>query len=66
MTTTATWHASLDCECPICHEDVDLMEYTDFWDGRTIQIAEHDTPATTDMEVTCPNCGEDFKVTCEW
>ena len=66
MATKATWHVSLDCECPKCGEDVDLLSYADFFDGRTIQIAEHNTPATKDMEVVCPKCGHEFTVDCEW
>lgn len=63
----ATWRASLDCECPACHEDVDLMEAPDFWEGRKgLEIAEHNTPRSTNIGVTCPECGHDFTVNCEW
>jgi predicted RNA-binding Zn-ribbon protein involved in translation (DUF1610 family) len=67
MATTATWHASLDCDCPKCGEYVDLLKYPDFWDGRSmLEVAEHGTPATKDMEVVCPECGAEFTVDCEW
>jgi len=62
----ATWHASLNCDCPGCGEYVDLMSYSDFWDGRSLQIAEHDTDRSRDVEVVCPECGHEFKVDCEW
>jgi len=29
----------LDCECPSCKEDVDLLRYPDFWSGRGDMIA---------------------------
>jgi hypothetical protein len=66
MAVEATWHASLDCECPGCNEDVDLLDDPDFWDGRNIEIAEHGTLGTTDMEVVCPLCGHVFAVDCQW
>ena len=62
----ATWSASLDCECPHCKEDVDLLDYDGFWEGRKIQIAESRTKGTTDMEVVCPNCAKEFLVDCAW
>lgn len=66
MAITATRHASLDCECPGCNEYVNLLEYADFWDGRHIEVAEHGTPATTGMEVVCPECRHEFTVDCAW
>ena len=65
--TSATWSVSLDCECPHCKEDVDLLAYTDFWDAhRGLEIPEHGTDRSRGMEVTCPECGEDFEVNCEY
>jgi len=67
VSVKATWSASLDCECPNCKRGVDLMELPTFWESHVgIEIAEHDTPNTTDMEAECPKCGHEFTVTCEW
>lgn len=45
VATRATWDISLDCECPGCKEYVDLLDFADFWDGRSIEPIEHDTPS---------------------
>ena len=59
----AVWSALLDCECPACKEDVDLMEYADFWEGRSdLQIAQE----VEGLEVVCPKCGHEFKVDTVW
>ena len=59
----ATWNASLDCECPNCKEDVDLMEEVDFWDGRgDLEIAQ----SVEGLQVICPKCGHEFEVDCVW
>lgn len=55
---TACWSISLDVECPGCHEDVDLLEYVDFWDHRHLEAGE----AKEDVEVVCPKCGHEFAV----
>lgn len=60
--TKASWSVTLDTECPSCSEDVDLLEYSDFWDHAEFDIAEHGTERTKGVEVTCPECGDDFKV----
>ena len=62
----ATWSISLDCECPGCKEQVNLLDYTDFWDGRHLEVPEHDTDRSTDVEVVCPECGHEFEVDCEY
>jgi len=64
--TLATWHVSLNCECPKCAKYVDLLEYADFWDGRTLELAEHGTDTSRGVEVVCPNCGHEFEVDCEY
>ncbi len=64
---TATWSIELHCECPKCEEYVDLLEYPDFWDGRgDMAIGEHHTDQTRNMDVSCPKCGCEFKVDCEY
>jgi Zn finger protein HypA/HybF involved in hydrogenase expression len=63
----ATWVVELNCDCPKCGEEyVDLLEQPDFWDGRSLDIAEHDTDRSNDLEVVCPKCGAEFLVDCEW
>lgn len=64
--TFATWSVSLDCECPACKEDVDLLDYADFWDGRRLDIPEHGTERSKNVEVVCPKCGHDFTVELEY
>jgi hypothetical protein len=58
----ATWNISLDCECPGCKNDVDLLDYADFWDGRYLNPCEHDTDRSRGVEVVCPMCGHEFEV----
>lgn len=62
----ATWSVSLDCECPGCEDQVNLLDYPDFWDGRSLVIPEHHTKRSSDVEVVCPECGHEFYVDCEY
>lgn len=64
--TIAQWFVQLDCYCPYCKKYVDLLEYPDFWDGRDLDIPEHDTENSNNLEVGCPECGAEFDVKCEW
>jgi endogenous inhibitor of DNA gyrase (YacG/DUF329 family) len=57
---------SLLSECPKCKQDVDLLDYAEFWDGRDIDIPEHGTERSDNLEVVCPECGHEFAVSCEW
>lgn len=57
----AVWSLSLDCQCPECEHDIDLMDIDDFW-GSGIQPIEHDTKKTKEYEVTCPECEHEFLV----
>lgn len=66
MSTKATWDISLDCECPKCGEYVDLLRAADFWDGRVLDIGEHDTDRSKGVEVLCPECGHEFEVDLEY
>ena len=63
---SASWHVSLDCDCPKCGEYVNLLDAPDFWDGRALDIPEHGTENSNNLEVQCPECGHEFKVCCEW
>lgn len=64
--TTAGWSISLNCDCPKCEEYVDLLDDSDFWDGRGLEVAEHDTERSRDVEVVCPKCGYEFTVDLEY
>jgi hypothetical protein len=62
MSIEATWSISLDCDCPKCKEYVDLLTYSDFWDGRKFEPCESGTEITAGVEVVCPECGHEFTV----
>ena len=63
---TATWVVELNCDCPACAEHVDLLDYPDFWDGRLLEVPEHGTARSMDVEVVCPECSHEFAVDCEY
>ena len=63
----AQWHVELDCDCPKCGECVNLTDADEFWlDHRDLDIPEHGTAESDDLAVVCPECGEEFRVCCEW
>jgi len=64
--TTAAWSIELNCECPKCGDFVDLLDYPDFWEGKTIELAEQGTKAADNLDVMCPKCGHEFNVKCEY
>ena len=61
---TATWIVELNCHCPNCEEYVNLLDYADFWDGRKLEIPEHGTDRSKDVEAQCPKCDHEFSVDC--
>lgn len=63
---TALWSVSLDADCPACEQNVNLLDYGDFWDGRKLEIPEHGTDRSRDVEVVCPDCGHEFSVDLEY
>lgn len=63
---TAQWSLSLNTDCPSCDEWVDLLDYSDFWDGRKLAICENGTDLSRDVEVVCPECGHEFNVDLEY
>lgn len=63
---TANWRVELNVDCPACEEYVNLLDHPDFWDCRQLSIAEHGTERSRDVAVTCPKCGHDFEVDCEY
>ena len=63
----ATWDIELNCECPSCEKYVDLCDHCEFWHNHpAVEVCEHGTALTEDMEVVCPHCGHEFKVDCEY
>lgn len=64
--TSAQWVVKLNCECPKCKKFVNLLDYPYFWDGRKLDIPEYNTELSNNVEVSCPECYEDFEVCCEW
>lgn len=63
---TAQWEVQLNCYCPNCNSFVDLLEAPDFWDGRGwLDIPQHNTEETDNLEVSCPECEHYFEVCCE-
>jgi len=62
----ATWIVELNTECPNCNQWTDLLDYVDFCDGRQLEIAEHGTERSTDVDVVCPGCGHEFTVDLEY
>jgi hypothetical protein len=64
--TTATWTVELNCQCPGCSGDVNLLDDADFWHGRSLDVGESRTARSTCMQVVCPACGHEFAVDCEY
>ena len=62
----ATWVVELNCTCPLCGDRVDLLDYADFWDGRKLDVPEHGTERSRDIDVRCPKCENEFTVDCEY
>ena len=62
----ANWSVGLHCECPKCGEFVNLLDAPDFWHSHTLDIPEHGTENSNNLEVACPECGHEFHVCCEW
>lgn len=64
--TKACWRVELNCECPKCKQDIDLLDYVDFWDGLSLEIGESGTERSENMPVVCPGCYEEFCVDLEY
>ena len=58
----ATWTLELNCECPSCGENVDLMDGDDFWENNPIEICEWGTKKSKDVEAYCADCDFSFAV----
>ena len=62
----AAWTIELNATCPACDDDVDLLDYPDFWEDHTFDLAEHGTDRTSGVKVGCPACGNRFLVDLEY
>ena len=50
------------CECPGCHDEVDLIDLPEFWVDRELDFCER----AKNVNVECPLCHHEFKVDCEY
>lgn len=63
--TVATWELTLECRCPDCGTDVDLLDDTK-QDLYELEPCEHDTDRSRNVEVVCPRCEHVFLVDCDY
>jgi ssDNA-binding Zn-finger/Zn-ribbon topoisomerase 1 len=61
-TTIATWTLELNCECPKCGEDIDLLDDSDFWEHNRLETCEHETDNSRGIDAICEMCEHEFKV----
>jgi rubredoxin len=65
--TRALWSLSLDCTCPECGHDYDILEADpDFFSNSRIEPIESGTGRTKNFETACPECEHEFKVDFEY
>ena len=63
----AEWSLSLDVTCPRCGEYFDIIAHDcEFFIDGAMEPLENDTPRSSDYEVTCPTCDEEFKCDFSW
>ena len=53
--TIASFTLSLDCDCPHCGNYVDVIDLID-----KEQLDDDFNATNLEVDVTCPECGEDF------
>lgn len=59
----ACWTLELNCRCPKCDEHVDLLEGDGFWENNQgLQICEHGTEKSRNINAYCNECEHEFKV----
>ncbi len=59
----AIWTIELNCECPSCKENINLIDSADFFWTHTLSI---ETIYNNNLEVVCPKCNHEFTVCCVW
>lgn len=62
----AIWRLSLDCQCPECFKDIDLIEDTNFFLDTNLYPCENGTERSRGVEVVCSYCGHEFTVDLEY
>jgi hypothetical protein len=62
----ALWSLSLDCTCPKCGHDYDILEVDPEFFNNRIEPIESGTERTKDFETVCPECEHEFKVDFEY
>lgn len=60
----AIWSISLDCTCPSCGHDFDILQGFSLPYGHNLYAGEHGTERTENIEIVCPECECVFKVDC--
>ena len=58
----ACWDISLNCQCPKCKKDIDLLDDGDFWENNRIESCEHGTEKSRGIDAYCKDCEHEFKV----
>lgn len=58
----AIWSLSLDCSCPKCSHEFDILDDTEFISDNKLEVCEHGTQRSMGINVMCPNCDSEFKV----
>lgn len=56
----AVWSLTLLVSCPACKQEFDMLETHDIA-AEGIQTCEHDTEASPDIELSCPECEHEFQ-----
>lgn len=64
MNIKAEWKITLECVCPHCCKTVDIFDDVCVY-GR-LEVGEHDTKRSRDIDVVCPKCRVDFTIDCEY
>jgi len=59
----ATWNIELNCVCPHCGKDIDILNGSDIWEWlRDLKLGEE----KENVEAYCPECGEDLILNVGW
>ena len=58
----AVWNLELNCRCPKCDEYIDLLEGGDFWENNRVEVCEHSTDKSKNIDAHCEGCEHEFKV----
>lgn len=58
----AYWRIELETRCPKCKTELDLFSFSSFCLEHEIQVGEHDTDSSRNLETFCPHCEHEFKV----